>query len=516
MAQEPVSPLIQKGWAELVKDHDDRAFGYFYQAYEKAVRDKDVATKAESLLDLGICSYGASREKGLAYAMRALSAYQTLETANTEAATTGRAKCLQLIATIYIRQGKYPEALKMEHEVVALLKSRNDSSGTLGLAYSALGSLHDRQQRKDSAALYARLALNDFQKSKNYAYVPNAYVKIGEISLANHQYDTSLATFAKGLRIADSTGNRQAQVSCLTAIGKWHLAKGNANEAEKYYRKANGIAMGLSDKLFEMKTLEALIALKKQQQDFAEASQLQQQLLILKDTFYSLEREQIVKNLEVQFDVSEKDRKLALLSKEQEVTQLTNYLLVAGIVVLAILFSGFYFSLRSISRRERLLLKVRSALVEALEKQQELRELQYASDLEHKEAQLGAITLQMLEKNELLSEIKAAIEKQDQPAGAPLLRMVDRHLAQDSRWQDFDRHFESVNKNFYTRLKASYPDISANDLKICALIRLNLSIKEMASVMNISPDSVKTARYRLRKKLQLPTEENLTAFILSI
>jgi len=73
-----------------------------------------------------------------------------------------------------------------------------------------------------------------------------------------------------------------------------------------------------------------------------------------------------------------------------------------------------------------------------------------------------------------------------------------------------------LNKNFYTRLKQKYPDISTNDLKICALIKLNLSIKEMASILNISPDSVKTARHRLRKKLQLNTEDNLTDFILSV
>jgi DNA-binding CsgD family transcriptional regulator len=73
-----------------------------------------------------------------------------------------------------------------------------------------------------------------------------------------------------------------------------------------------------------------------------------------------------------------------------------------------------------------------------------------------------------------------------------------------------------VNKHFYTRLKQNYPEISANDLKICALIKLNLSIKEMAAILNISPDSVKTARHRLRKKLQLSTEENLTDFILTI
>jgi DNA-binding CsgD family transcriptional regulator len=94
--------------------------------------------------------------------------------------------------------------------------------------------------------------------------------------------------------------------------------------------------------------------------------------------------------------------------------------------------------------------------------------------------------------------------------------MVNRHFEQNNSWDDFNLYFESINKNFYTRLKQLYPEISANDLKVCALIKLNLSIKEMASILNISPDSVKTARYRLRKKLQLAADENLTSFILSV
>jgi DNA-binding CsgD family transcriptional regulator len=94
-----------------------------------------------------------------------------------------------------------------------------------------------------------------------------------------------------------------------------------------------------------------------------------------------------------------------------------------------------------------------------------------------------------------------------------LTRIVNKGFNQDKEWDDFNLHFESINKNFYTKIRESFPGISPNDLKICALIKLNLSTKEMASILNISPDSVKTARYRLRKKLNLNTEDNLTGFI---
>lgn len=162
------------------------------------------------------------------------------------------------------------------------------------------------------------------------------------------------------------------------------------------------------------------------------------------------------------------------------------------------------------------MLKAKEELVELMEAQKQLKEQQFQNDIEFKESQLSAITIQMLEKNELLDEIKTVLNKKEPTSEKDIKKLVSKYTIQDNNWKDFDNYFESINKNFYTRLKQKYPDISSNDLKICALIKLNLSIKEMASILNISPDSVKTARHRLRKKLQLNTEENLTDFILTV
>ena len=185
-------------------------------------------------------------------------------------------------------------------------------------------------------------------------------------------------------------------------------------------------------------------------------------------------------------------------------------------VILLIAFIVGYFYFKSINERDRQLLKIKETLVDSLEKQRELEEVQFRNDLEHRENQLSGITLHMLQKNELLNEIKTAIDNNQPLSEQQLIKMVNQHFEQNNRWSDFDLYFESLNKNFYTRLKQTYPEISANDLKVCALIKLNMSIKEMASILNISPDSVKTARYRLRKKLQLAADDNLTDFILSV
>lgn len=119
----------------------------------------------------------------------------------------------------------------------------------------------------------------------------------------------------------------------------------------------------------------------------------------------------------------------------------------------------------------------------------------------------------MLRKNELLQELNEKLEQQSQPEARQL---ISRELNREKEWDDFNLYFEGLNKNFFNRLKEAFPEITPNDLRICALIKMNMSIKEMAAIMNISADSVKTARYRLRKKLQLNTEDNLTEFLMKL
>jgi DNA-binding CsgD family transcriptional regulator len=517
LASSSENPLLQKGWDELVKDNENKAFGYFWEAHEKAVKEKNIADKAESLFYLGICSYGSSLEKGLQFATKSLSEYKNLEKSNPKLAQIGRNKCLQLISTIYSRQKKYHDAIRLSKEVVTELKDKNDSSGTLGLAYNSLGSIYEIKKRSDSTEYYYKLALIEFEKHNSSAYLPISYCKMGELAQQKKQKDISFNFFNKALALAKKTKNLQAQVIALIALGKWNLdLNSNVKEAEKYFTNANQIAQKLTDKTFEIKSIDALIETAKKQGNYQKVSQLQNQIIQIKDSFYSFEREQIVKSLEVQFEVAEKNRKLELVSAEKEVTKLTNLLLIGLIMLLLIVFGILYIFLKRINRRDKQLLKTKEDLVLLMEEQKKMKEQQFQNDIEYKESQLSAITIQMVEKNELLDEIKSIINSKEPNSESQLKRIVNKYTVQENNWKDFDHYFESVNKNFYTRLKQKYPEISGNDLKICALIKLNLSIKEMATILNISPDSVKTARHRLRKKLQLSTEENLTDFILSV
>jgi DNA-binding CsgD family transcriptional regulator len=543
-------PLLDSGWAALVKDRDVEALKYFELALEKATAENNKEERALALFNIGICYYSVSYTKGMEYATKAMDAYRELETSDPKKALEGRSRCLQLISTISSRQGKFKEAIALSKQAMKGFPPEKDSTGSLALIYNSLGLAYDRLGMQDSSDYYHRLALSENELTGNKVYMPASCIYVAEIETRLRHKQQSYDLYSRALHLADSTGNRQAQSSALLGMGKWTLAfEKEESKAEAYYMKAMAVANELRDRSFLIKCLQQLIALKKIQGHFSKALEYEEELGRMKDSLNSWEKQRAVQSLEVQFNVAEKDRLLKLAEKEKNIANLSNYLLWGAIACLLIISAIIIWFLRRINVRNKLLLKTKEelmaakeeqrrikeqqlqneielketqlqtkeALVEATKEQQRIKEQHYKNEIEFRESQMSAMTLQMLQKNELMQELKEQLDKNKEAANdSSLNRIISKGFNQDRDWQDFNKHFESINKNFYSHLKEAYPDISPNDLKLCALIRLNLSTKEMAGILNISPDSVKTARYRLRKKLQLNTEDNLTEFIMQL
>lgn len=509
---------LEMGWQYLVHDNDTEAFKNFKLAYDIAREQKNSADAARSLLYMGICSYGTSYSNGLHYAGAAMGEYKKLASTNPKAAEAGRLKCLQLISTIYSRQGKYSDAIALSRQVLnGFTTSLKDEDGYAGLAATSLGDAYKALGNKDSAAYYYRMALMDRVSKANFVYLPSALINVAEIELAAGNREMSYGMYDRALHVADSTVNRQAQVAAALGMGKWHLTVGDTHKAEELYTQALAISGSLADKSFRLKALRAFGALYRSQGDLAKAIAIEDSIAILKDTLNNWEKDRVTKSLEVQFRTQEKEQELVQARQQHKITVLTNYVLWGTLALIVFFSSGIIFLLRRINQRDKQLLATKESLIQAINEEKRQKELLMQNEIEFKESQLSALVLQMQQKNELMQELKDRIEQDTKTAqDTTLNKIISKGVNHDKEWNDFNTYFESINKNFYSKLKTAYPDISPNDLKICALIKLNMSTKEMAGILNISPDSVKTARYRLRKKLQLETEDNLTDFILSI
>src|SRR6202008_1519761 len=97
-----------------------------------------------------------------------------------------------------------------------------------------------------------------------------------------------------------------------------------------------------------------------------------------------------------------------------------------------------------------------------------------------------------------------------------VFRLLNDSEKNDDDWNHFAMYFDQVHNNFLGTMKTKFPNLSSTDLKLCAYLRLNLTSKEIAQLLNISLKGVEISRYRLRKKLQLSTDINLYDFLIDI
>lgn len=152
----------------------------------------------------------------------------------------------------------------------------------------------------------------------------------------------------------------------------------------------------------------------------------------------------------------------------------------------------------------------------------QLEEEKMQSELQHLNKLLAASTMNLVVKNEFIESIKEELNevkqkgsnRETKKALEKVVKEIDVTLRLEQDWEQFQYHFEKVHGNFLTRLRADYPDLSPNEQKLCTFLRLNLSTKEIANLLSISPRGVEVARYRLRKKLNLERGDNLSKFIL--
>ena len=135
-------------------------------------------------------------------------------------------------------------------------------------------------------------------------------------------------------------------------------------------------------------------------------------------------------------------------------------------------------------------------------------------DIDNKNRELAISTMSIIKKNRVLNKIKKELKKNRHPGNNTALELIDSNLNDSKDWSFFEQAFNNADKDFLEKIKKSHPDLTPNDLRFCAYLRLNLSSKEIAPLLNISTKSVETKRYRLRKKLGLEHNSGLVNYIL--
>lgn len=135
---------------------------------------------------------------------------------------------------------------------------------------------------------------------------------------------------------------------------------------------------------------------------------------------------------------------------------------------------------------------------------------QAVQELEQRSQELLSYVLQEQQRNAFLLELRERVGLTEPDR---IMQSIDHQLNQEDRWKYFVTLFERLHPLFFSQMQSAYPTLNANDLRLIAMLRLNLNTKEIAGLLGISPQSANTARYRLRRRLNLPADASLESFL---
>ncbi|SNR39576.1 hypothetical protein SAMN06265371_102267 [Lutibacter agarilyticus] len=309
------------------------------------------------------------------------------------------------------------------------------------------------------------------QTPSNHSYVSILYSMWGDFYSEMNNKNKALEYYNKSL-IAISKQNTRIglRVELLSKASKLNYSLGNNKIAFEQMEASKQ----LGDSLFGSQSIR------------------NKQLFEIKDSYreIKLENQRIQKQQELE-NLKSEEEKLNLQLGFSIALLIT--LIIAAIVVVTSLKKKYQLEKKLITERTR-------------------------SEVEMKKKELTLTALQLMEKDRLLDEIKTDLEKIQQDKGDASIHKIRNTINVNSKknWEEFEARFVQINNLFYDSLYKKHSDLSRNELKLCALIKLNFSSKEMAQILGVSADSINKARYRLRKKMNLTRDENLVTYINTI
>ena len=259
------------------------------------------------------------------------------------------------------------------------------------------------------------------------------------------------------------------------------------------------------------------------QNDFQQAYAYEKKFNIVKDTLFNLQKNQQISEITTQYETVKKEQQIEILEKDKKISKNTILGLVLGLILLMIIATFIFYGYQTRQTIQKQKAKIIQAentqLEEKLTLEENLRKIkeeQYNQEMAHNQRELASNALHVLQKNEMLTILQDKLNDLSVELKVkmkPFFQEIKNNIDLDKDWNTFQLHFTQVHPDFFARFQQNFPALSQNELKLLAYIRMKISNKEIANMLNISTKSVEMSRYRLKKKLNLSTEDNLDDWI---
>jgi tetratricopeptide (TPR) repeat protein len=416
-----------------------------------------------------------------------------------------KADVIKQIGDIETGLENHKKAITYYNHAIELYKTLDDKM-YMAYAYNSLGISYQNLKDYANAETAYNLAIENSKAVEDKGSLTNVMHNLAELEMIKKNYAKAKALLLEAKAISEEENLQLSLADAFDGLSQidyyandFSAALENNNQAITLSKSIGTLPHLQSLYNYRSKLLQA-INQDKEAITYLKASQS------IKDSLFSIEKVKQIEELKAIYESEKKEQQIKnqkneieFLNIKNKVNNLQRLLLVLGLIASLIALYAFY------QRNKRNKLDKEKA----------------QADLEFKTKELTTHALHLAKKNEVLNDLKEKAEALKTNTSSDrgyqsLIQTINFDLQDDNNWENFSKYFEEVHKDFSAKAQQKFPNITTNDLRLMALMKMNLTSKEIANILNISNDGIKKARYRLRKKLDLETKDSLEEFIMAL
>ncbi len=409
----------------------------------------------------------------------------------------------------------------IEYYLKSLENNKNKRLNTH--SYYHLSTAFRIKKEYEKANKYAQKALESALKIKEKVIEIDAQNGLGLIATEQKKYEKAREYYQKVYDLAVKEQDWLILTNNLQHFAENYEQEKQYAKALEYAEKSLELAKKYELKAEEQNAYKILATLYNLKSEHQKAYEYQLKYQTTKDTLFNAEKNQQIQELTFQYETEKQQQKIEILEKNKKINQNTIYALIFGLILVLLLmvlifaFGLYRYKTKQIFQaQEKQIATAKNSSLETklllIQMQKKLEQERFQEEMTHKERELMSKTLHIFQKNEILNVLQEKLNSFNSEIRSqmkPLFDEIRNNINLDKDWENFEVHFVKIYPNFFQKLQEHFQNLSAHELKLLAYIRLKLSNKEIANMLNVLPKSIEMARYRLKKKFNLFADDNL-------
>jgi tetratricopeptide (TPR) repeat protein len=414
-----------------------------------------------------------------------------------------KALVLLNIGSIYIKQQKFKEAEENFRQIYDIYKETKNYKN-LGTVCSNLGMILNYTNRLDEAKRYLDEALI-YCKGKPHENNVNLELVENELLRGN----TTEARI-KAEKIYETVKNDRKYVnpaSYLLVVAKAYLKEQNFEKVIVTCEKILKNRPDLEDKqiTFELLT-EAYYKTNSYKKAFIYKDSVQK----VENKLAALKNNKLYENNIVKLEIQNYKNEISFKDQKLKTERKLYYSIIVAILAIVI-------TIILVLRQKKLTVERNNLILEKQIREKDQEQEQLQKEIELRNRKLSAKALYLSDRNQLIDGLLLSIANIPELSNEPFLnsqiKTLKDYLRADNEWDNFISHFEEVNPGFLSRLKNLHPTLTANDMRYIAYVYMNLTAKEISSLLNITIHASKKRKERIAAKMNLPEDVSLYSYI---